>query len=159
MTYRLTRELTQMQAHQNRHGTLPAGETLLKIQENARLETQKLSEKMVTEQTLKMQNDLSPYPRTHSDAGSPKSTWHLARWGNFVEDTGKYSSRNPKTVGKNGDGTDSENATGDEYEEGIEDVRMWRSSYVTFLGEKILEIWTCYSESRGLSTLVFLRGL
>jgi len=56
-TYRLTRELTQMQLHQNRHGTLPIGETLTKIQENARLETQKLSEKILIEQTTKLQRD------------------------------------------------------------------------------------------------------
>lgn len=58
-TYRLTRELTQMQAHQNRHGALPTGETLTKIQEQSRLETQKLSEKILIEQTAQLQRDLS----------------------------------------------------------------------------------------------------
>lgn len=55
--YRLTRELTQMQVHQNRHGILPTEESLTKIQENARLETQKLSEKILIEQTAQLQRD------------------------------------------------------------------------------------------------------
>ena len=58
-TYRLARELTQMQAHQNRHGTLPTGENLIKIQEQARIETQKISEKILIEQTAQLQRDLS----------------------------------------------------------------------------------------------------
>lgn len=56
-TYRLTRELTQMHAHQNRHGVLPTGESLLKIQEQVHMETQKLSEKILTEQTVQIQRD------------------------------------------------------------------------------------------------------
>jgi hypothetical protein len=45
-SFRLTRELTQMQAHVLRHGTLPEGEKLQKIQESARLETQKMEVKV-----------------------------------------------------------------------------------------------------------------
>lgn len=56
-TYHLTRELTQMQSHQNRHGSLPTGETLTKIQVNTRLEAQKLLEKILTEQTAQLQRD------------------------------------------------------------------------------------------------------
>lgn len=56
-TYHLTRELTQMQVHQNRHGALPTGENLMKIQEQSRMETQKLSEKILTEKTIQFQRD------------------------------------------------------------------------------------------------------
>lgn len=57
--YRLARELSQMQAHQNRHGVLPTDEALTKIQEKTKVETQKLSEKILTEQTAQLQRNLS----------------------------------------------------------------------------------------------------
>ena len=56
-TFRLARELGQMQAHIARHGAMPTGESLKNIQEKVKTETQEMKAAMVQEQQAQQQQE------------------------------------------------------------------------------------------------------